>query len=129
MSPTPPPALDEADFGVLIWINPAALPYAPRTSTSHGHAPYLLTLTAHTSSHSPHSKRPLALLLTRLRREHPYATLLASPELITLALTEARLTAQRPAIVPLPLARSVLGWEAFIIEPAPEPPLTSETTL
>jgi len=98
--------LEEADFGVIVWVNPRAA-FSSRSR-------FLIAVTGDRTG------RPLARPLTALKSEASTArcTVMLSGDDVQYWLTpsasgHALASESRPVIVPIPLARSVLGWELF----------------
>lgn len=98
--------LDENDYSVVVWVN-------PRAAAGSARAAYLASVVGERTGN------PLARPTTALRGE---PSLRRSPVmrgaeeigdwLAPPGRTPAA-TRERPVIVPVPLARSVLGWEEF----------------
>jgi len=98
--------LEEADFGVIAWANPRA--------AFSSLARYLVAVTGERTG------RPLARPLGALKSEASTAScaVMLSGDDVQYWLTpsasgHALASESRPVIVPVPLARSILGWELF----------------
>lgn len=99
-------SLEEADYGVIVWANPRAA-LAPRSR-------FLVAVTG------TRTGRPLARPIPSLLREpstRGCAVMLSGDDVQYWFTPDAHghalASEARPVIVPVPLARSQLGWELF----------------
>lgn len=90
----------ESDLAVLVWMNPDF----PEKRQSR----LLMTMTDYSSVH------PMAFPINLIRTNQIFSKCsLADSENISQLISEA--TPECPVIIPLPLARSKLGWEEFFV--------------